>query len=138
MLEFLKNKKAIAERGWGPCNRNLLLYKEIQNTMTKEDMKTFDAMKKDYAQPNSANDTEFVSPIIDLLCIRKSNSDTTIISDLTDPNNNKNSNGTVLCLTYSSGNLAMVLETLTGAQDLNEVGEKNKRNKTMDIEASNT
>ena len=63
--------------------------------MTKEDIKTFDAMKKDYVQPNSANDNEFGSPVIDSRCIRKSNSDTTIISNLTDPNNNKNSDGTV-------------------------------------------
>jgi len=127
-----KNKKAIAERGWGPCNRNLLLYKEIQNTMTREDIVTFDAMKKNYVQP----DSDFVSPIIDSLCIKKPNSDTTIISDLTDPHNNKNTS--VISLNYSSGNSAMVLETLIGAQDLNEARERNKRHKTMGIEASNT
>ena len=105
--------------------------------MTKEDIKTFDAMKKDYVQPHS--DTECVSPIIDSLCIQKSNSDTTIISELTDPNGNHgNGNCTVISLNYASGNSAMVLETLIGAQDLNEARERNKRNKTMGIEASNT
>lgn len=128
-----KNKKAIAERGWGPCNRNLLLYKEIQNTMTREDIETFNAMKNNYVQP----DSEFASPIIDSLCIKKSNSDTTIISDLTDPHTNKNTSS-IISLNYSSGNSAMVLETLIGAQDLNEARERNKRNKTMGIEASDT
>jgi len=35
------NKKAISERGWGPLNRNLLLYKELLQTMTKADRETF-------------------------------------------------------------------------------------------------
>ena len=98
--------------------------------MIKEDIKTFNAIKKEYVQSNSANDTEFVSSIVDSLYIRKSNSDTTIISNLTDPNK-KNSDGTVtvLSLNYSSDNSAMVMETLIGAQDLNEAREREELKK---------
>lgn len=35
------NKKAIEERGWGPLNRNLLLYKEVQSTMTNAEREQF-------------------------------------------------------------------------------------------------
>ena len=35
------NKKAIVERGWIPLNRNLLLYKEIQSTMTLAEKESF-------------------------------------------------------------------------------------------------
>ena len=35
------NKKYIAERGWSQLNRNLLLYKEIQDTMTAAERQSF-------------------------------------------------------------------------------------------------
>ena len=35
------NLQAITERGWGPLNRNLLLYKEIQDTMTTSEREQF-------------------------------------------------------------------------------------------------
>ena len=127
-----KNKKAIAERGWGPCNRNLLLYKEIQNTMTKEDIVVFDAMKKNYAQPNDSNEKSLVPLFIDSLP-----SDTTIVSDLTPPTTSPNNQSTVISLNYASGNSAMVLDTLVGAQDLNEARERNKKKKEKGIEAAN-
>ena len=54
LLELTKIKKAISERGWGPCNRNPLLYKEIQNTMTKEDIVAFELMKQNFIPPNDS------------------------------------------------------------------------------------
>ena len=45
-VQIDKNKKAIAEQGWGELNQNLLLYKEILNIMTKEDTLTFEFMKE--------------------------------------------------------------------------------------------
>ena len=41
-----KNKKAVAKRGLGPCSQNLLLYKEIENTMTWDDSALLKSMKK--------------------------------------------------------------------------------------------
>ena len=121
-----KNKNAIAERGWGPCNRNLLLYKEIQNTMTKEDAQVFETMKKNYN-----HDLQSATSPIDDLCIPHSTSDTTIISDVT------GDHGAIISLNYSSGNSAMVLETLVGAHDLNEARERNKKNKEKGNEVAN-
>ncbi len=46
-----KNKKAIAEHGWGLCNIDLLLYKEIQNTMTTNDCIAFKLPKSNFVTP---------------------------------------------------------------------------------------
>ena len=32
-----KNRRAIADRGWGPCNRNMLTFSHIRATMTETD-----------------------------------------------------------------------------------------------------
>ena len=120
-----KNKKAIAERGWGPCNRNLLLYKEIANTMTRDDADLLKSMKDTFLSPSDT----FAPTPIDSLAINKSSSgDTTIISDLTE-NGPKMMTDKIMSLNYSSGNSAMVLETLVAAQDLHEARERNKKNK---------
>ena len=50
-----KNKQAIVERGWGPCNRNLLLYKEIQNAMTSNDCNAFKMLKSNFVIPKQHN-----------------------------------------------------------------------------------
>jgi len=122
-----KNKKAIAERGWGPCNRNLLLYKEIQNTMTRDDAALLKSMKDTFLSPSN-NFAETDKALIDSLSIQQSSSgDGTIISDLTE--NGPNLSQKIVSLNYSSGNSAMVLETLVAAQDLHEARERNKRNK---------
>ena len=87
--------------------------------MTKEDTEVFESMKKNYNNLQSNGS----SPIDDL-CIPHSSSDTTTISDITkDPNHHY---GQIILLNYLSGNSAMVLETLVGAQDLNEGREKQK------------
>ena len=130
-----KNRNAIAERGWGPCNRNLLLYKEILNTMTKEDTVIFESMKGNYCQQNSFPNTDInLRTPVESVCVTHSKtSHTIIISDITsDPNHN----GKVISLNYSSGNSAMVLETLVGTQDLNEARERNKKNKQKGSDAS--
>ena len=59
-----------------------------------------------------------------------------IVSDLT-PTTSPNNHRAVISLIYFLGNSAMVLDTLTGAQDLNEVRERNKKKKGKGIEASN-
>ena len=80
-----KNRKAISERGWGPCIRNLLLYKEILNTMTKEDNATFESMKGNYCQEN----IKVRNPVDSICVLLSKTSDMTIISDITsDPNHN--------------------------------------------------
>ena len=72
-----KNRKAISERGWGPCNQNLLLYKEILNTMTQEDNAIFESMKGNYCQEN----IKLRNPV-DSICVSLSKtSETTITSD---------------------------------------------------------
>ena len=43
------NRKAIAERGWQPLNRNLLLYKEIHDTMTTAERQSFGELLLDNA-----------------------------------------------------------------------------------------
>ena len=46
---FSRYKKAITKRGWDPYNRNLLLYKEIQHTMTNnEDTTLFESMERNF------------------------------------------------------------------------------------------
>ena len=47
------------------------------------------------------------------------------------------SDNTILTLNYSSGNSAMVLDTLIGAYDLQEARMRNKKNKEKGIETSN-
>ena len=89
----------IAEQRWEACNRNLLLYKEIQNSITKEDIVLFESTKKNYNQQNNTP--------IDSLFIRQSKSDTITISDLTVDANNHN--GRILSLKYSSDDTAMVV-----------------------------
>ena len=101
--------------------------------MTKEDIVLFDKMKKNYVQPYKSNGNSLVSLFID-----SSTSDTTIVSDLT-PTTSPNNHSTVISLKYSSGNSAMALDTLVGAQDLNEARERNKKKKKKEkgIEALN-
>ena len=126
-----KNKKAIAKRGWGPCNRNLLLYKEVENTMTRDDHALLESMKHTFLSPSdkfAPTTTETNKAPINSLSIQKcSSGDTTIISDLT--NNGPKMSEKIMSLNYSSGNSAMVLETLVAAQDLQEARERNKKTK---------
>ena len=43
--EVESNKKSIAERGWFPYNRNILMHKQLCDTMNTKDIKT---LKKGY------------------------------------------------------------------------------------------
>ena len=38
--EVESNKKSIAERGWFPYNQNLLMHKQLRDTMTMKDIET--------------------------------------------------------------------------------------------------
>ena len=42
---------AIAERGWGPLNRNLMIYPIIRATITKEDKDKEDSIEGDIMLP---------------------------------------------------------------------------------------
>lgn len=131
------NKKAIAERGWGPCNRNLLLYKEIQHTMTKDDTELFHSMQTNFfpSTSNFASAAESPPESVSFLKTAHSSS-STIISDLTDMQQHTKSD--IISLNYSSGNSAMVLETLIGHHDINEARERNKKNRENGQQVANT
>ena len=109
-----QNRKAIAERGWGPLNRNLLLYKEIQDTMTKSERETF-------------AEHIITSPPMNSVDISTDNS---TISDLTNLNLSQTQQPKILNLNYSSGNSAMVLETYVHESDLREARERNRIKKS--------
>ena len=113
------NKKAISERGWGPLNRNLLLYKELLQTMTEADRETF---KLPLSRPPEA-----LASSIDLK--QSSSTEFSLTSDITMPESTQACDKTVMSLNYSSGNSAMVLDTLIGAYDLQEARMRNKINK---------
>ena len=104
--------------------------------MTKEDTTTFESMKRHCCQLNSVPHTDVNNKTpVKSGCVTNSESlDMTIVSDVTlSPNHN----GMIISINYSSGNSAMVLETLIGAQDLNEARERNNWNKEKDSDASN-
>ena len=128
------NKKAIAERGWGPCNRNLLLYKEIQHTVTKEDGTLFQSMERNFIPPSDNFSYAAESPV-ESVSFQKSHSGSTI-SDLSDMPHRPTSD--IISLNYSSGNSAMVLETLIGHHDINEARERNKKHKENGLKVAET
>ena len=109
------NKKAIAERGWTPLNRNLLLYKEIQSTMTKAEKLNF-------------SDKLYESP--PMISVDAGSDNLTSISALSNVSDNFNLHGPkVLSLNYANGNSAMVLESIVAEQDLREARERNRLKK---------
>ena len=111
------NKKAIAERGWGPLNRNLLLYKEVQHTMTKQERESFIG-------------TLHNNPPLISVDINSDNS--TAVSDLSNVSQkflNSRHHQKVIALNYSSGNSAMVLDTIVAETDLREARERNRLKK---------
>ena len=98
------NKKAICERGWGPCNRNLLRCKEIHNSMTNEERIHYDSHFGSSSPPTN------------MILLHSSTTDNYLASDitpayLTPP---------TVELNYSSGNSAIVLDTLVTQSDLLE------------------
>ena len=60
----------------------------------------------------------------------------TIISDITDLPQKATSD--IIPLNYSSGNSAMVLETLIGHNDINEARERNKKNNEDGLKVTET
>ena len=113
------NKKAIAERGWNPCNQNLLLYPEIQHTMTKSDR---DSFSQTYL---SLNNNGSVPNCVDL----SSSSSRSTISDLSCPTRYNAAGKDIIQLNYSSGNSGMALDCLVHSNDIMESRERNKLNK---------
>ena len=110
------NKKAIAERGWTPLNRNLLLYKEIQSTMTVAEKASF--TEKLYDAP----------PVIS---IDASSDNSTAVSALSNVSEgfHTSKGPKLLSLNYTTGNSAMVLESIVADQDLREARERNRLKK---------
>ena len=109
------NKMAIAERGWTPLNRNLLLYKEIQSTMTAAEKEQFTG--KLYEIP----------PLISVDIGFDNSTSISSISNVSDRFNIQSQK--LLSLNYSSGNSALVLESIVADQDLREARERNRLKK---------
>ena len=120
------NKKAICERGWGPCNRNLLKYREIQNSMTNQERSHFEAHYGHQFPPT------------DSLTLPSPSSQTSQVSDLSQPSFTltENNNNVTMDFNYSSGNSAMVIEALVGENDLMEARERIRLKKQRGEEAS--
>ena len=77
------NKKAIADRGWGPLNYNLLCHHDLKATMTKSECEElYSMMKSNHNHPNSIYLFSQATTISDLT---KSDS-STIASETTDNN----------------------------------------------------
>jgi hypothetical protein len=89
--------------------------------MTKEDIVAFELMKQNFIPPN---DSFQEVPLQSVICLPTNNSDTTIISELTEQQTNQSER--IISLNYSSGNSAMVLDTLVGAQDWHQARERNR------------
>jgi len=104
----LTNKKAICERGWGPCNRNLLKYKEIHNSMTNEERRHYEIH------------FGCSSPPTNMLLLQSSTSDNSLVSDITPASLTP----PTVELNYSSGNSSMVLDALVAQNDLLEARER--------------
>ena len=133
------NKKAISKRGWGPLNRNLLLYKELLYTMTLSDSESFNLPLN--RPPPSQLTIEDLNkskvPLTDVLQ-KSSSGEVSLTSDITCNSDvfQKRSDHTILSLNYASGQSAMALDTLIGSYDLQEARMRNKRNKGKGIETS--
>ena len=110
------NKNAIAERGWYPLNRNLLLYREIQDTMTSAERQSFNDLLLDNL-PMSTVDVFDNSTSISAL------------SNVSDHFNFQQQKQDVIALNYTSGNSAMVLDSYIGEKDLREARERNRLKK---------
>ena len=104
---------AITESGWGLYNRNVLLYKEIQNIITRNECDTFNLLKRNFVIPKQNN---YFQPSVNIIPIEKSHS--TSISDIRDPLLSQNiCNNKLLSLNNSSGASAMVVGTLIEDQN---------------------
>ena len=101
--------------------------------MTKEDVAAFEEMKQNFIPPNYSFQQ---APLQSVICLPTNNSGTTIISDLTEQQTNPSER--IISLNYSSGNSAMVLETLVGAQDLHQARERNRSLKEQGGVVANT
>ncbi len=122
------NLKAISERGWGPLNRNLLLYKDIQNSMNRYEGVCFNER---YNLPST--------PLHSIIIPNSTKNSESTVSDFTpqhlqdkqmkpslNPNIQKKK---VIELNFTHGNSAMVLESLISFQDLQGARERIKQNK---------
>ena len=87
--------------------------------------------------PEVLNKTNRFVSLDSSIDLKKSNSEFSLTSDITMPESMQHNDDTILSLNYSSGNSAMVLDTLIGAYDLQEARMRNKKNKLKGIETSN-
>ena len=110
------NRKAIAERGWQLLNRNILLYKEIQDTMTTAERQSFGDLLLDNL-PMSTVD------VID------NSTSISALSNVSDHFNIHQHKQKVIALNYTSGNSTMILDTYIAEKDLREARERNRLKK---------
>ena len=127
------NKKAIAARGWGPLNYNLLTSNQIQPTMSKSEMVQLHSMMK-IQSDSSCCATKRQSSTPDTSLMINSSS----LSDLTDdlemnynPIYLKQVPNTVTVstkLNYKTGRAAHVARTLIHESDIIQAREENRMN----------
>ena len=105
--------------------------------MTKADRETF---KLPLNRPSEAvkDSNNFVSLGSSIDLKKSSSTEFSLTSDITMPESRSQAcDKTIVSLNYSSGNSAMVLDTLIGAYDLQEARMRNKINKQKGVESSN-
>ena len=102
-----KNKNTIAERGWYPLNRNILLNEELRSTMTPTEV----------CNEMISDSITIPSPYFRLL----SPSDSTIISS--------SSSTKQPSLNFSSGTASLCLEAIITSHDLQKGRERKRKEK---------
>jgi len=135
------NKKAIADRGWGPLNYNLLNDKSIRATMTEAESKSFASMMKQQSSSTAGGYGSSYSTSI-------MNTSSTEISDITTDiaSNEMNYDSKYLQkipntvtvsskLNFSSGRSAAIAQTLLHEADLLKAREANRRKAQQGKEA---
>ena len=137
------NKKAIADRGWGPLNFNLLNNDDIKATMTdSEREELFSLMKQSQhglnncRTPNSiaiTTSTSQHSTISDLTLDSSSASSSNVVTNYNSKYMMRTNEGTSSVTTLASkmnfktGRSAFVVRTLLHKTDLNEAREENQK-----------
>ena len=126
------NKKAIAARGWGPLNYNLLTNSQIQPTMTKTEMIHLRYMLKIQSDSSFANQQSSTTPDTSMMINSTSLSDLTDDLDMNyDPLFLKQVPNTVTVstkLNFKAGRAAHVAQTLLHESDIIHAREENRKN----------
>ena len=127
------NKKAIAARGWGPLNYNLLTNSQIQPTMSKSEMIHLRSMLKIQPDSSLANQQSSITPDTSVMINSSSLSDLT--TDDLDMNYDPfflkqvpNSVTVSTKLNFKAGRAAHVARTLLHESDIIHAREENRKN----------